>query len=112
MSCLRSRQFSQPICPATSGPGSVARSGSEVAPWFIMPCGCHAVKSAVSHWSPARLDPDRIVPLIRRWGAELGFQQLTITDADPGEHRRHLRAWLAAGYHGEKIGRASCRERV
>lgn len=59
------------------------------------------MKSAVSHWSPARLDPDRIVPLIRRWGAELGFQQLTITDADPGEHRRHLRAWLAAGYHGE-----------
>jgi len=37
---------------------------------------------------------------IRRWGAELGFQQVGITDVDLGEHEGYLQKWLDAGYHG------------
>ncbi len=38
---------------------------------------------------------------IREWAAELGFQQLGITDVDLGEHPAYLQRWLDAGYHGE-----------
>ncbi|MBT8051546.1 MAG: tRNA epoxyqueuosine(34) reductase QueG [Gammaproteobacteria bacterium] len=38
---------------------------------------------------------------IKRWGAELGFQQLGIADTDLQEHEKRLGDWLAAGYHGE-----------
>lgn len=38
---------------------------------------------------------------IQRWGRELGFQQVSITDADPGIHARRLDSWLAKSYHGE-----------
>lgn len=38
--------------------------------------------------------------LIRQWSRELGFQQIGITDADPGENEAHLERWLAAGNHG------------
>lgn len=34
-------------------------------------------------------------------GRELGFQQVGITDADPGEHSEYLRAWLDKNLHGE-----------
>ncbi|MDR2213061.1 MAG: tRNA epoxyqueuosine(34) reductase QueG [Pseudomonadales bacterium] len=38
---------------------------------------------------------------IKAWGRELGFQQVGITDLDPGLNAQHLRAWLARDYHGE-----------
>jgi len=38
---------------------------------------------------------------IRAWAAELGFQQVGITDVDLKEHEGYLQKWLAAGYHGE-----------
>jgi len=38
---------------------------------------------------------------IRQWAAELGFQQVGITDVDLGEHEDYLQKWLDAGYHGE-----------
>ena len=38
---------------------------------------------------------------IRRWGEDLGFQQVGITDVDLSRHEPHLRNWLAANYHGE-----------
>lgn len=38
---------------------------------------------------------------IKRWGRELGFQQVGITDANPGEHRDYLDRWLAEGLHGD-----------
>ena len=38
---------------------------------------------------------------IKRWGRELGFQQVGITDTDPGEHSEHLRHWLDKNLHGE-----------
>ena len=37
---------------------------------------------------------------IRAWAAELGFQQLGVTDVDLGEHEGYLQKWLDAGYHG------------
>ncbi len=42
-----------------------------------------------------------LVEQIREWAAELGFQQVGITDVDLGEHPAYLQKWLDAGYHGE-----------
>lgn len=38
---------------------------------------------------------------IKRWGAELGFQQVAITDTELDQDAGHLRAWLDKGHHGE-----------
>ncbi len=38
---------------------------------------------------------------IKHWGAELGFQQVGITDTDLQQAEEHLLDWLAAGRHGE-----------
>ena len=38
---------------------------------------------------------------IKRWGQELGFQQVGISDIDLSEQETHLLDWLAAGHHGE-----------
>lgn len=49
----------------------------------------------------ANSDPAALVPLLRSWAAELGFQQLGITGVDLGEHEGYLEKWLQAGYHGD-----------
>ena len=49
-------------------------------------------------------DPLPLVDLaarLKRWGQELGFQQVGITDIDLGEAEARLQTWLAAGFHGE-----------
>lgn len=38
---------------------------------------------------------------IKRWGEELGFQQVAISDVDLGEHETHLQNWLKNNYHGD-----------
>lgn len=38
---------------------------------------------------------------IRRWGEELGFQQIGITDINLHQHETHLQHWLDRGFHGE-----------
>jgi epoxyqueuosine reductase len=38
---------------------------------------------------------------IRAWGAELGFQEVGIADADLGHAEPRLLEWLHAGFHGE-----------
>lgn len=38
---------------------------------------------------------------IHEWAAQLGFQQVGITDTDLTADAEHLDAYLAAGYHGE-----------
>lgn len=38
---------------------------------------------------------------IKRWGAELGFQQVGIADCELGTAETGLREWLARGYHGD-----------
>ncbi len=47
------------------------------------------------------MDLDTLAKDIKRWGSELGFQQVAITDASPGIHTEHLEAWLEKGFHGE-----------
>ena len=37
---------------------------------------------------------------INLWAGELGFQQVGITDIDPGENESFLQQWLQSGYHG------------
>ncbi len=38
---------------------------------------------------------------IRRWGAELGFQQIAVTDCDLSHAEPGLAEWLARGWHGD-----------
>ncbi|NYS59281.1 tRNA epoxyqueuosine(34) reductase QueG [Halomonas salicampi] len=38
---------------------------------------------------------------IKRWGGELGFQQVGITDTELADHEQYLNTWLDHGYHGE-----------
>ena len=42
-----------------------------------------------------------LAELIRRWGVELGFQQLGFCDTGLQEHEARLNRWLADGFHGE-----------
>jgi epoxyqueuosine reductase len=46
------------------------------------------------------LDLNQLTANIKRWGRELGFQQLGITDINLDEAETRLHAWLAKGYHG------------
>ena len=45
--------------------------------------------------------PEQLAADIKAWGRELGFQQVGITDVDPGVNADHLHTWLEHGYHGE-----------
>ena len=47
------------------------------------------------------MDYAELANTIRRWGSELGFQQLGIAGTDLGEDETHLLNWLDAGHHGE-----------
>ena len=38
---------------------------------------------------------------IKRWGRELGFQQVGITDTELSQHSDHLHRWLEKNHHGE-----------
>ena len=46
-------------------------------------------------------DPQELARQIKAWGAELGFQQVGITDLNLAEAERHLDNWLARNFHGE-----------
>ena len=48
-----------------------------------------------------QIDFHRLARRIKRWGSELGFQQVGIADTELTEAERHLADWLAKGYHGE-----------
>lgn len=53
---------------------------------------------------PASLEPAESAALataIKRWGHELGFQQVGITDTDLAHAEIRLLDWLAEGHHGE-----------
>ena len=58
----------------------------------------------MSHSSP---DYAALADRIRSIAAELGFQQLGISDANAGAHEQHLQDWLDAGFHGEMEWMAS-----
>ncbi len=46
-------------------------------------------------------DLQHLVDSIRRWGDELGFQQVGISDIDLSQAEQRLRDWLDNEYHGE-----------
>ena len=46
------------------------------------------------------LDLTQLAADIKRWGRELGFQQLGIADIDLNEAESRLQEWLAKGYQG------------
>lgn len=46
------------------------------------------------------LDYARLATDIKSWGAELGFQQVAITDIDLSEYEPRLRDWIARNFHG------------
>jgi epoxyqueuosine reductase len=43
----------------------------------------------------------RLAHDIARWGRELGFQEIGITDTELTQAEEHLHRWLAAGRHGD-----------
>ncbi len=47
------------------------------------------------------IDAPQLVADIRRWGAELGFQQVGIADVDLSVAEARLNTWLEKGFHGE-----------
>lgn len=47
------------------------------------------------------IDYGELARCIKRWGTELGFQQVGIADIDLAEDEHRLAAWLSAGMHGE-----------
>jgi epoxyqueuosine reductase len=48
-----------------------------------------------------RLDWQALASDIKRWGLELGFQQIGISDTALDVHEAHLLNWLGQGRHGE-----------
>ncbi|MFI4921299.1 MAG: QueG-associated DUF1730 domain-containing protein, partial [Gammaproteobacteria bacterium] len=50
---------------------------------------------------PAIADFDALAARIKRWGNELGFQQVGIAGVELPEDELRLLAWLEAGRHGE-----------
>lgn len=54
--------------------------------------------------NPTSLEPSQSAALaitIKKWGQELGFQQVGITDTDLTQAESHLLTWLAEGYQGD-----------
>ncbi len=54
--------------------------------------------------TPASLEPAQSAALavaIKKWGQELGFQQVGITDTDLTQAEARLFHWLGEGHHGE-----------
>ncbi len=45
--------------------------------------------------------PRNLVPEIRRWGSEFGFQQVGISNIELDQAEARLEAWLQNNYHGE-----------
>ncbi len=58
-------------------------------------------KSITARVPPANLDPAALVADIRRWGRELGFEAVGITNTDLAAAETRLLNWLAQERHGE-----------
>ncbi|HET7650587.1 MAG TPA: tRNA epoxyqueuosine(34) reductase QueG [Gammaproteobacteria bacterium] len=55
----------------------------------------------MSNPAPSLPDPAELVARIKRWAAELGFEQTGISGIELPDDERRLLAWLAAQRHGE-----------
>ena len=54
---------------------------------------------------------DDLAQEIKRWGIELGFQQVAITDINLDNYRNHFDSWLDNGYHAEMAYMANNKEK-
>lgn len=61
---------------------------------ILMPVTCMQERLEKSQLEQLTID-------IRRWGVELGFQQIGVTDVDLATAESRLNAWLEKGFHGE-----------
>jgi epoxyqueuosine reductase len=50
---------------------------------------------------PQEIDFAELALEIRKWGRELGFQQIGISDIDLTQAEKRLQSWLAKGFHGD-----------
>jgi epoxyqueuosine reductase len=57
---------------------------------------------------PVSQDYQELAAHIKRWGRDLGFQQVGIADTDLGESEARLLDWLAKGRHGSMHYMARC----
>ena len=60
----------------------------------------------IGNSTPTRTDLEQhqladLADQIKRWGQELGFQKLGISNTDLSEHEARLNEWLADDFHGE-----------
>ena len=46
------------------------------------------------------IDFNQFATDIKRWGIELGFQEVSITDIDLSKYEHHLKDWIDRNYHG------------
>ncbi len=53
----------------------------------------------MTHFTPKNRDD--LSYKIKKWGQELGFQQVGISDTDLHEAEQHLSTWIEQGFHGE-----------
>jgi epoxyqueuosine reductase len=60
-----------------------------------------AALAEVEHECAAAPDLGALALDIKRWGAELGFQQVGITDCDLAHAEPKLAEWLERGWHGD-----------
>ncbi|MDW3680160.1 tRNA epoxyqueuosine(34) reductase QueG [Cupriavidus sp. CV2] len=56
---------------------------------------------SIAHAGTDAAGLEALVGLIRAWGAELGFDAVSIADVDLSRAEAGLLAWLAQGYHGD-----------
>ena len=57
--------------------------------------------SVVQDETTQTLDLRALAERVKRWGAELGFQQIGISDCELGAAEGRLADWLARGWHGD-----------
>ncbi len=50
--------------------------------------------------SQADIDLNTLASDIKHWGAELGFQQVAISDTDLSDYHHSYKQWLSNGFHG------------
>src|ERR1700751_699468 len=71
---------------------------------YCLHCNRRRPHLPTSPTSPMSLSESNLAELaasIKRWGVELGFAEVRITDVDLSHVEPGLQAWLDAGMHGE-----------
>lgn len=61
--------------------------------------------------TPNDIDLECLAREIKNWGAELGFQQVAITDINLEDYKDHFDAWIDRGYHADMAYMANNKEK-